>query len=215
MDTGQHQSLVQRERRALADDFDRLGPDAPTILPGWDAEDLLEHLIVRETRPDLALGEAVPVPPVAERTRRALERRRETSWTRRVEEFRSGPARLSPLRPIDQLVNTGEYLVHHEDLLRAQPGWEPRPLGAEAERELWALVRRAARVLVRVPVDVTLVSPHGGVRVRTRHPEGTVRVHGPASELLLWIFGRDEVTQVEVIGDEDTLAALQRGRRGV
>ncbi|WP_341855383.1 maleylpyruvate isomerase N-terminal domain-containing protein [Brachybacterium sp. GPGPB12] len=37
--------LESDEREALAASFAALGPAAPTILPGWDAEDLLEHLV--------------------------------------------------------------------------------------------------------------------------------------------------------------------------
>ena len=59
-------SLVAAERASLADDFVSFGPDAPTILDGWDAQDLLEHLIIREHRPDLLVGSQVPVGAVTD-----------------------------------------------------------------------------------------------------------------------------------------------------
>ncbi|MDO5662082.1 MAG: TIGR03085 family metal-binding protein [Brachybacterium sp.] len=206
-------SLVVTERHGLADDLERLGPDAPTVLPGWQAQDLLEHLIIREQRPDLGIGANLPVPALSERAERALEERRSAPWSEQVEAFRSGPQRFSPVRPMDAVMNTGEYYVHHEDLLRAQPEWEPRELDGAAERELWGLVRRMSRMLLRLPVDITLVSPQGGTRIRTRRSEGSVQVHGPASELLLWAFGRDQA-QVRLEGSEDALAALADGNRG-
>ncbi|MBA2322678.1 MAG: maleylpyruvate isomerase N-terminal domain-containing protein [Pseudonocardiales bacterium] len=43
--------LASGERAALCDRFERTGPDAPTVLPGWRAADLLAHLLVRERQP--------------------------------------------------------------------------------------------------------------------------------------------------------------------
>lgn len=207
-------TLVRSEREGISDDLLSFGPDAPTVLDEWTAADLLDHLIIREYRPHLALGAMSPVSAISDRAERAIEELRETTWVEKIELFRAGPARFSPVRPIDQLVNTGEYFVHHEDLLRAKPGWEPRDLGEPAERELWALLKRMARVLVRADVDVTLVSPMGGLRVKARRSEGSVRVHGPASELLLWAFGRDRVARVEVVGEVEAIGVLRRGDRG-
>lgn len=208
-------SLVTTERAALADDLVSFGPDAPTILEGWDAQALLEHLIIRERRPDLVLGPLVPVPAIADWAQGEREKLRDLDWAQQVERFRSGPPRLSPMRGLDGLVNTGEYFVHHEDLRRARAGWQPRPLGEQAERELWSVVRRMARLLVRAEIDVTLVSPQGGIRIPAKRSQGSVRVHGPASELLLWAFGRDRVAQVSVDGAPEAVRALLRGSRGV
>ena len=48
-------SLASRERAALCDLFDQVGPDAPTLCEGWDTRDLAAHLHLRETSP-LAVG---------------------------------------------------------------------------------------------------------------------------------------------------------------
>ena len=61
-------SLVVSERAALADDLVSFGPDAPTILDDWNAQDLLEHLILRERRPDLLVGPHIPLPAIAQWT---------------------------------------------------------------------------------------------------------------------------------------------------
>ena len=34
---------------------------------------------------------------------------------------------------LGNLVNAGEYAIHHEDVRRAQPGWQPRRLAAADE----------------------------------------------------------------------------------
>jgi len=208
------QSLVTSERAALADDFISFGPDAPTILD-WDAQGLLEHLILRERKPHLLLGSNVPVSAISDWSDQERAKLRDEDWADQVERFRAGPSRFSPVRGLDTLMNTGEYFVHHEDLRRARPGWEPRDLGEPAERELWSLLKRMARMLVRAKVDITLVSPQGGLRVRAKGAEGSVRVHGPASELLLWAFGRDRVARVDVEGDPAAITVLNRGERGI
>ena len=45
------------------------------------------------------------------------------------------------LPPVERLANTMEYFVHHEDLRRAQPGWEPRGLARRDQSRLWAALR--------------------------------------------------------------------------
>ncbi len=47
---------AQSERAALCDMFEAVGPDVPTLCDGWTARDLAAHLVVRERRPDAALG---------------------------------------------------------------------------------------------------------------------------------------------------------------
>lgn len=209
------QSLVTSERASLSDDLVSFGPDAPTILPGWGAQELLEHLIVREQRPDLALGVLVPVPAISHWAESERAKLRDLDWAAQVAKFRSGPQRFSPVRGLDRIMNTGEYFVHHEDLLRARPGWAPRDLGEPAERELWGVVRHMGRALVHADVDLTLVSPLGGVRVPAKHSEGSIRVTGKPSELLLWAFGRDRVARVDIQGEPAAIEALNRGSRGV
>src|SRR5699024_7695576 len=111
----------------------------PTILPGWDAEDLLEHLRERESSPHLAVGAALPG-PLGRRATAAREAWRDRPWPARVESFRAGPGRLSPVGALDRLSGQGELLIHHEDLRRARPGWEPRQLPAETVAEAWRAV---------------------------------------------------------------------------
>lgn len=41
----------EAERYALAATFREVGPGAPTLCAGWRSEDLLAHLVLRETRP--------------------------------------------------------------------------------------------------------------------------------------------------------------------
>src|SRR5262245_9679824 len=44
-------SFYRRERAALCDLLDRVGPDRPTLCEGWTTNDLAAHLWVRESDP--------------------------------------------------------------------------------------------------------------------------------------------------------------------
>ncbi|ACU85385.1 conserved hypothetical protein TIGR03085 [Brachybacterium faecium DSM 4810] len=202
------------ERESLTRTFLDLGPQAPTILPGWDAEDLLEHLLLREGAPHLIAGRKLPGPWRAA-AGRELERRRAAPWQERVERFRTGPGRWSLAGRVDALSGQGELLIHHEDLRRAQDGWQPRRLSAERTADAWRSVGLMAPLAMRVRADVTLVSPVGGRRLRSRGAVGALRVHGEPLELLLWVSGRDDVARVRIHGDEAALRALGEGRRGL
>ena len=70
------------------------------------------------------------VPPLSGLTDREMARVARQDFAVLVERLR-GPG-LTPLAlpPVDKLFNTVEYFVHHEDLRRAQAGWEPRELDA-------------------------------------------------------------------------------------
>lgn len=208
-------NLATTERTALADDLLRLGPQAPTILPGWDAIDLLIHLLQRERSPHHMALRAVPLASLRARVDAAEQQLRAAPWEQLVERFADGPPRLSPMRPLDPVANALEHLVHHEDLLRAQPAWTPRTLTTDQEEELMRRLRAAARLLVRTDVQVTLLSPLGSARGGGRGEHGSVQVSGTPLELALWVFGRDDVAQVDLDGTPAALEHLGGGSRGV
>ena len=54
---------AQSERRLLCDLFAEVGPDAPTLCGDWSTRDLAAHLVMRERRPDGAVG--IVFPPAA------------------------------------------------------------------------------------------------------------------------------------------------------
>src|SRR5262249_34737116 len=143
----------------LADLLIHVGPDAPTLCEGWTARDLAAHLVVRANRPDAAAG--IVVPRLAGHTRRVQDRVAARDWTGLVERVRRRPwwAVLG-----EEAVNRTEYFIHHEDVRRAQPGWQPRELTPEFERALWQRVRTLARlVLRRTPAAVTVTAPGFGL----------------------------------------------------
>jgi uncharacterized protein (TIGR03085 family) len=202
--------FASSERQGLCDTFERVGPDAPTLCSPWLTRDLAAHLVVRERRPDVAAG--IWIPALAGRVERVQNGYAAEEWPRLVERVRSGPPvwSLTSLGPVDDAVNTAEFFVHHEDVLRAGPEWNVRELPANRERALWSIARRLARVqLAGSPVGVLLVAPsHGELQVNAPTDLGTVVVTGTPSELLLYAFGRRGVAQVELSGADEALAAI-------
>ncbi|WP_028922935.1 TIGR03085 family metal-binding protein [Pseudonocardia acaciae] len=209
--------LVPAERAALCDLFETTGPDAPTVLPGWDARELLAHLLVRERQPLAAPG--ILLPPLAGLTERAMRGYDDVPWQRRVEMLRAGPPPWSPYRigAVDEQANLVEFVVHHEDLARAQPEWRPRPSDPDREEALWSRLRLMARVMYRKsPVGVRLRHPtrERGAEIAARPGRGRVTVTGPPGELILHAFGRG-MARVELDGAPADVEALGRTPRGL
>lgn len=194
-------SLAQRERADLCDLLEELGPDAPTMCEGWSTRDLVGHLVVRESRPDAAVGMAVP--PLAGRLRRVTDAVLADGFEAAVGTLRAGPPRFSPfaLPGMDARMNTAEFFIHHEDVRRAQLGWQPRVLTAQDEDLLWNAATSMGRLATLRQADgVVLVTPDGPrSKVSGARGGGRVKVvTGAPSELLLWVSGRETVCRVSV-----------------
>ena len=190
---------ARAERLALAQDLEEIGPDAPTLCTGWNARRLAAHLVVRDRRPDASAAAMVgSAQPVRDYAAAVLRGEAQRPWTELVDLVRTGPPMWSPARlaPLDTKVNTVEFFVHHEDLRRAQVGWQARPLPVEQARDLWRHVVGAARLFLRrLPVGLMLQRP-GGRPVRVRAGDPTVTVVGDPGELALYVTGRRDHAKV-------------------
>jgi uncharacterized protein (TIGR03085 family) len=198
-------TAARRERAALVVLVTATGPEAPTLCGDWTTRDLLAHLVLRETRLDAAPG--IAVPPFAGWTSRVQAGIAARDWSTLVADLRDGPPWWSPFRLLDPLVNGAELFVHHEDVRRAQPGWEPRLLPAAQQDALWKQARLVARLGYRhSPVGVVLRRTSGATSTARRGPRPVTLVGEPA-ELLLHAFGRDEV-RIDGRGDAADVAAV-------
>lgn len=207
-------TLAAGERRELCGLMDQLGPDAPTLCKGWATRDLAAHLVVRERRVDAAPGILLPV--LAGYTARVQRSVAQQPWPDLVDLVRNGPPPWSPyaLPGLGDKFNTMEFFVHHEDVRRAQTGWEPRPADPRRAAALWALLGRVARVLYRhSPVGVVLRTPDGLERT-VRGGDRSVTLIGSIDELTLHAFGREQ-TEVDIDGDQVDVAGLQSSQRGL
>jgi uncharacterized protein (TIGR03085 family) len=210
---------AQDERRAICDLLAELGPSQPTLCAGWQTADLAAHLVLREHRPDAGAG--VMGGPLAGYTRHVQNRLiARTPFPQLVQLIRTGPPRFSVfgLPGADERLNLVEYFVHHEDVRRAQPDWEPRPISAELADLLWDRLRLARLMLRKAPVGVELARsdssgegshPNGRVRITAKARTPVVTVSGDPAELTLWTMGRTTVADVQMEGNDSDIAALQ------
>ena len=197
---------AHRERLELADLLDAVGPDAPTLCEGWTARDLAAHLVVREARPDAALG--VAGGPLAGWTARVTEGEARKDYSSIVQKVRSGPPLLSvfSIPGMAAKVNLVEYVIHHEDVIRGQEGWTARQLPADLSDELWSKVSMAAkRRFSKAKGGVRIIRTDGSRGALVAHEgEPMVVVSGSALEILMLSFGRHKV-DVTVDGDGEAI----------
>jgi uncharacterized protein (TIGR03085 family) len=207
-------AVARSERLALCDLFEELGADAPTLCEGWTNQDLAAHLVIREYRPDASLG--IVVKQASVWTDRVQNGAAEQPFEDLVEQVRNGPPFYSPmsLPGLEGKVNLLEYFVHHEDVRRAQPDWEPRALDADTMNVVWDRLTKAARglfmrsrvgvVLQRSDVDAKPVTAKGG--------EPSVTLVGDPAELTMLAFGRRE-HRVQVQGDSEAVETFKLTQR--
>lgn len=204
------------ERAQLADLLDELGPDAPTLLGSWTTRDLAAHLVLREHGSLAAPGLVLPGAwgRFAERRREALTLR---DFTELVGTVRSGPPpgffRVGWVR---RLPNLNEFFIHHEDVRRAN-GLTARTNAPAMDEALWRNVGGAPWFLARRLTGAGLVLQRQGTSqaIRARRGQPSALICGPPAELLLYLFGRQDVAQVEVSGPAEAVEAVRSAQFGI
>lgn len=204
------------ERSRLCDLLGELGPEAPTLIAPWRARDLAAHLVLRER--DGIAGPGLVLPGawrrLAERRQGALALK---DFAELIAALRSGPPpgffRIGCVR---RLASLNEFFVHHEDLRRAN-GHGPRTNEPAMDEALWRNVGRAPWILARrlrgVGLELAWEGTAETLRVRRGEPEA--RITGTPGELLLYLFGRERVAQVEVTGPAAAVEAVRGTQFGM
>ena len=211
-------TFAKAERAALCDLFEQVGPDAPTLCEGWDAHDLAVHLWIRETDPVGASG-LVAKPLAGLLERRMAEVKQRWPYAELVDRVRKGPARLSvfAIPGVDEGANTTEFYIHHEDVRRAGDAPQTsRTLDPEVEEWMWRRLKLLARAWFRrAPVGVVLerLGSAGAdgepETIRATGGSSIVTLVGQPSELMVFAHGRTGVAEVKLVGEPDSIAALQ------
>jgi len=204
-------SFARLERSALCQTARDVGPDAPTLCAGWNVGDLILHRLVRERRPWATLGAVVPA--LEGLSRQARESYESHSFDELLDMLVAPPLVLRP-ELAERLVNGVEFFVHHEDIRRAQPGWTPRTVPADGAADIWvglSLLGRMVGRRVGVPLEVT-----DGHRRKTLYdgPDPVV-LTAPVSELLLFLTGRSEVTDLQWSGPPEKVEAVKTAKLNV
>src|SRR5262245_66277138 len=166
-------TAARRERHALVDTMRAVGPDAPTLCGDWTTRDLAAHLVVRERRLDATPG--ITISALAGYTAHVQRQvTKSTDWDQLLDKVASGPPLYSPFKLLDPVANMSEMFIHHEDVRRAQTGWEPRQLDD-------ATVTALARGLPLM-ARLTLAGAHARASLRT--PDGSDgAIVGPARDV--------------------------------
>ena len=198
---------------ALVQTFQEVGSDAPTLCGNWSAKDLLIHLLLRENRPDAALG--MFLPPAAGHLDKVTKQYLQHDFEDLLRQWRQGAKAWNPMRYADRFANVTEHFVHHEDVRRAQPDWQPRTLAPQQKKALERATTGIAKMLLRQsPVRVSLYTPDRLWQVSAGKGSDTptVEVHGEIGELLLWLFGRDDHCKVTFEGSAEDLKKVKRAQ---
>ncbi|MDP2772836.1 MAG: TIGR03085 family protein, partial [Nocardioides sp.] len=120
------------------------------------------------------------------------------------------------LPPVERLANTLEYFVHHEDLRRGQPGWEPRRLDAADADAIWRAVRLGGMALARpAGVPVVIRRTDSDATATLRRGDDPVTVTGQVSELALFLFGRSQVRDLSFEGPPERVTRLRSAALGI
>ncbi len=209
--------VAHLERDRFCDALELAGPVAPTLCEGWLTRDLAAHVVLRERRPDLAAG--ILVPGLGGRLERAQAELAQTAWESLVSTVRGGPPFWHPTRfsAVDDAVNTIEFVVHHEDVLRGDgaPGPRRRP-DAATSKAVWGALRRMAPLMFRrSQVPVTLRTPEGRSITAAKGDGPGVVIAGAPIELLLTAYGRAAAALTHWEGSEEDIATVRGTRLGL
>lgn len=209
-------NLARTERLRLVAAARRAGEDAPTLCEGWTVRDLATHLVVRERHPAAALGYFLP---------KFEGRRDEQEAEYAAMPFSSllglvaSPPKWTPggWPGVEFAMNTTEYIVHHEDIRRAEIEWFPRRLSVEDNKTVWTQCRVALLAFAaKADGPVEISSPGFGTRSAGRKKgagkkgstgkmgstgkssAGPIAITGQPVEILLYLMGREEHALVDV-----------------
>jgi uncharacterized protein (TIGR03085 family) len=205
---------ARAERRQLADLLHQVGPDQPTVNTGWTTRDLAAHLVVRDRRPDAMLG--MLIPPLAGHGEHIRLAKAAQPYSEVIQEVRTPPWWSPVSNPlIDELSNTVEFFIHHEDVRRATPGFTPRQLDAGEQKALWQATKLTGRLALRKLGIPVLVSAPGFGTLRIGDGEPKATLTGEPGELALFLSGRQRVAVVETTGEPAAVEKLTTASIGM
>jgi uncharacterized protein (TIGR03085 family) len=115
---------------------------------------------------------------------------------------------------VDNLANLFEFVIHHEDVRRAQSDWKARTDISQLQTEIGRrLPKFAILALRKLPLGVVMVSP-AGVQTWLKRGNTVIELHGEPLEILLYISGRQNHAEVSVHGSPAAIATLERTKFG-
>ncbi|NBU30370.1 MAG: TIGR03085 family protein [Actinobacteria bacterium] len=207
-------SAARHLRAQLCDLFEQVGPTAPTLCEGWTAADLAAHLVIREGRPDAALG--IVAKPFAARTTRIQRAYAQLPWSQLVAKVRRGAPIWSPLRWLDGAANLIEFAVHLQDVLQANPSTATPQTDAVTQEQIeslvWKRLSAGAQLMFRnVRIPLTFATTGGQVKVV--RPGSGIRITGTPMQLVMEATGRHSSALIE--GDDAAITTYRQSSRRI
>ncbi len=207
-----------RERHELCDLFLRLGSSAPTLCAGWDTAHLAAHLAIRER--DLRAGPGILIGgPLQRYTDKLMAEEMKRGYENVVERVRTPPHGPLSIPAIRRALSLIEYFVHHEDVRRAN-ALTRRSDRDDLDAALWSALKRMARLMVAKArlggIRIELVAT-GNITssVGLGRAGRTVTIIGRPSELVLYLYGRRDVADVDLSGDAADVARVNATSFGI
>jgi uncharacterized protein (TIGR03085 family) len=203
------------ERAQLCDLLDRLGPDQPTLCEGWSTKDLAAHLILRERT--LVAASGIWLHATAGRNARVQAELAARPFDQVIGMLRRPPLwSMAGLGPVDRMVNSQEFFVHHEDVRRAQPDWQPRELPRDQAAGLWRQLRLAGGLaLRRLKTSIQVVAPGFGEFMVGAASTSPVKLSGAPGELAMFLGGRQAHSRAELTGPQELVDRVREARLGI
>lgn len=172
---------------------------APTLCEGWDAHELAVHIWVIKHDPLSWPG--IPLSSFAGLTRRRAKNfRQRWPYEELLKKLRRESGAIASL-PFDGRQGhrhaLGEFYIHTEDVRRAN-NFPRSTQTSETEAALWLRTREAGRYLwPRNQAAICFNSP-GQESFTVGRGAPVTQVSGLPSEVFLWLYGRNEVADVDV-----------------
>ncbi len=202
-------TLAQDQRALLCDLFLELGPFAPTLDEGWKTQDLAAHLWIREHKPQAMLGVLVEkYESLTERIQ--MDALHTHGFVGLVEQLRKPPLLL---RPMDSVMNGAEFFIHHMDVLRAND--RDQTLSPEHEESLRAPLKMFAKKIAKTFGDRLVLDTNDGKQLELGRGTTPVHVIGKPSELVLFVSGRTDNANVELVGEPAAVKKLVESVGGI
>lgn len=167
----------------------------PTLCKGWTVEDLAAHLASRERNAIGGIGLVVPGLHFLHDKR--IEKIKAKGHKYIIAKLEKYPWWMAAG------LNTAEFYVHNEDVLRGGLGMHRESPNTDVQRILWGSLKGLVKVkkdMVRDLGNVMIENSQTSevITIPNHHVAKDTSIYGLANELLLYFYGRRNVAKVNI-----------------
>jgi uncharacterized protein (TIGR03085 family) len=189
--------FVKNERKFMVDFLTRLSPAqwrAASLCKGWSVEDVAAHTVVRQ---GLVAPAGIVIPSLHALHDNAIKKLEARGHKVILQKLQKYPWYMPAV------INTGEYYVHNEDMLRGALNKSRSEPSADEAEILWGALKGLVKVNKKALADLGSVQFENTktsevVTVENTHNPIDTVVAGAPGELLLFVFGRRKAAKVKI-----------------